>query len=355
MAAQAVQPKTERTQRQQISGFARRNALQIGIVAVLVVIWVFLMIAAPTTFQSKEIYGALMSTVPYYGVIALPLTLLVIAQEIDLSFGSIMAISVVGYLETFNATGSPLLALIACLLVGLVCGLINGAIVVGIGIPSLIATIGTQFFFAGVALVITNAKGGSLLAAQAASPVLNSLLVGKLFNFIPAQFLWMVLIGIAMWIVLNRHRFGAHIYLIGDNNNSARLMGINVNQRRVMLFALVGVASAFAGLLATLAISFFYPTLGSGYLLQTLAAVFLGGTPVLGGVGTILGTFVGCFIIGAIEPGTVAIGLTGFYTQLIYGLIIVVSVGMHTVIRRGTRVSYRMILAPFKMLRDLTR
>ena len=74
--------------------------------------------------------------------------------------------------------------------------------------------------------------------------------------------------------------------------------------------------------------------LGDGYLLKTLAAVFLGGTSVLGGTGTILGTFIGCFIIGAIEPGTVAIGLTGFWTQLIYGMIIVVSVAMHTILRQ---------------------
>ncbi len=227
-----------------------------------------------------------------------------------------------------------MLALIVCLLVGLLCGLINGFIVVRIGIPSLIATIGTQFFFAGVALVITNAKGGSLLTAQQTAPLLNTLLVGKLFGFIPAQFLWMIIFAVVMWVLLNRHRIGAHVYLIGDNTNSARLMGISVDQRRVLLFAVVGVASAFAGLIASLSISYFYPTLGTGYLLQTLAAIFLGGTPVFGGVGTILGTFVGCFIIGIIEPGTVAVGLTGFYTQLIYGLIIVVSVGMHTVLRR---------------------
>ena len=338
MTTQAEQPiqqvKPTATQRQQVTGFLRRNGLQVGIIGVLLVIWLFLIVAAPTTFLSKEIYAALMSSVPYYGVIALPLTLLVIAQEIDLSFGSIMAISVVGYLEVFSATGSPVLALIACLVVGLLAGLLNGFIVVRIGIPSLIATIGTQFFYAGVALVITNAKGGSLLAAKTADPNLNSLLVGKLFGFLPAQFLWMVIIAVAMWILLNRHRFGAHVYLIGDNNNSARLMGINVDQRRIMLFALVGVAAGFAGILASLSVSYYWPTLGSGYLLQTLAAVFLGGTPVLGGVGTILGTFIGCFIIGTIEPGTVAIGLTGFYTQLIYGLIIVVSVGMHTVLRR---------------------
>ncbi|HVU14663.1 MAG TPA: ABC transporter permease [Phototrophicaceae bacterium] len=323
----------------------RHNGLQVGIIGVLVIIIVFLMIAAPKAFLQPDIYGALMATVPYYGIIALPLTLLVIAQEIDLSFGSIMAMSVVGYLETYNfavahglGSASALIALIACLLVGLLCGLLNGFIVVKIGIPSLIATIGTQFFYAGVALVITNAKGGSLIPTQQTAPLLYNLLVGKLFGFIPAQFLWMIVVGIAIWILLNRHRFGAHTYLIGDNATSARLMGINVNQRRVMMFALVGVASAFAGIVNSLGILYFYPTLGSGgFLLQTLAAVFLGGTPVLGGVGTILGTFVGCFIIGVIEPGTVAVNLTGFYTQLIYGLIIVVSVGMHTLVRRGAR------------------
>src|SRR5664279_2481767 len=194
MATRLVEAKPPRTQRQQINGFLRRNGLQVGIIGVLLLIWLFLIVAAPKAFLSKEIYGALMSTVPYYGIVAIPLTLLVIAQEIDLSFGWIMAMSVVGYLEVFNATGSPILALIGCLLVGLICGFINGFIVVRIGIPSLIATIGTQFFFAGVALVVTNAKGGSLLAAQKAAPALNSLLVGKLFDFIPAQFLWMVLI-----------------------------------------------------------------------------------------------------------------------------------------------------------------
>jgi len=100
------------------------------------------------------------------------------------------------------------------------------------------------------------------------------------------------------------------------------------------MFGLVGLASAFAGIITTYDIGTFFTSLGDGYLLQTLAAVFLGGTSVLGGTGTILGTFIGCFIIGAIEPGTVAIHLTGFWTQLIYGFIIVVSAAMHTVLRR---------------------
>jgi simple sugar transport system permease protein len=158
--------------------------------------------------------------------------------------------------------------------------------------------------------------------------------VGKTFGYIPNQFIWMVIVGVASWVILNRTRLGAHIYLIGDNEKSAELMGVNTRRTRVMVFVMVGMASAFAGVLASLHVSYFWPSLGDGYLLQTLASVFLGGTSVFGGVGTILGTFLGSYIIGAIEAAIVAIGLTGFWTQLIYGLVIIVSVSMHAILRR---------------------
>lgn len=111
-------------------------------------------------------------------------------------------------------------------------------------------------------------------------------------------------------------------------------MGINTGRTRIMAFVLIGIVSAFAGVVASLHVTYFWPSLGEGYLLRTLASVFLGGTSVFGGVGTIFGTFIGAFIIGAIEAATVAIGLTGFWTQLIYGLIIVLSVIMHTYLRK---------------------
>ena len=96
----------------------------------------------------------------------------------------------------------------------------------------------------------------------------------------------------------------------------------------------MGLVAAFAGLLYSFYVAYFWPSVGDGYLLSTLAAVFLGGTSVFGGTGTILGTFLGAFIIGTIEAGTVAVGLTGYWTNLIYGLIIVLSVIMHTYLRK---------------------
>jgi len=329
---------TTPTLARQFARFVRRYRLQFGIVGVLVLMWVFLIIAGPRTFLNKEIYISFADSVPYYGLMALPLTLLIIAREIDLSFGSIMAVGVMCFLSVFNATGSPILGLVACLLAGLGAGLLNGIIVVRFGIPSLIATIGMQFFWRGAVLVLTQVSSNLPLApAVAVDPVLRELLVGRIFGVLPAQFIWMIIIAIGTWILLNRHRLGAHVYLIGDNPNSAALMGINVGQRRIMIFGIVGVAAAFAGIVTSYSVGSFFTSLGSGYLLPTLSAVFLGGTSVLGGTGTILGTFVGCFIIGAIEPGTAAIGLLGQWMQLIYGFVIVVSVGMHTLLRRGSR------------------
>jgi simple sugar transport system permease protein len=175
-------------------------------------------------------------------------------------------------------------------------------------------------------------KGYSLTAAR--DTLVYQLLVGKIGEYLPMQMVWLVIITVGSWVLLNRHKFGAHVYLIGDNEKTSRLMGVPVSRTRFLVFALVGAAAAFGGILATLQVAYFWPSLGEGYLLRTLASVFLGGTSVFGGTGTILGTFIGSFIIGAIEAAIVAVGLTGFWTQFIYGLIIIVSVSMHAVLRR---------------------
>lgn len=315
-----------------LSKFMRHNGTQLGIFAVFIALWLVFILAAPDTFLASNIYWAFMSTIPFFAISAMPLTIAVISGEIDLSFTSIMAIGMVIFILIYNATGSIWLAFIGSLVTGIVAGLLNGVIVVMFGIPSLVATIGTQFFFRGLALVLSEGKSGSLVYTK--ESILHPLLVGKIGGVLPMQFVWLVIITILCWILLNRTKFGAHVYLIGDNSESAALMGVNTVRTRILVFILVGVISAFAGVLASLYVTYFWPSLGEGYLMKTLASVFLGGTSVFGGIGTIFGSFLGAFIIGAIEAATVAVGLTGFYTQLIYGLIIVISVSMHAFLRR---------------------
>jgi len=329
---EAVQPYEEQFS---LARFARSNGAQLGILGVFFLLWTIFIVSAPETFLSPQIYLAFMSTIPFFAIMAMPLTVAVIAGEMDLSFTSIMAIGMVGFMMVHDATNSILLAFLAALLTGLFAGFLNGVIVVQFGIPSLVATIGTQFFWRGAVLVLSEGKNGSLL--YAGESLLHPILVGKIGGVFPMQMIWLVIVTVATWVLLNKHRFGAHVYLIGDNEKSARLMGINAGRVRILVFSLVGIVSAFAGVVASMYVTYFWPSLGDGYLLRTLASVFLGGTSVFGGTGTILGTFIGAFIIGAIEAATVAIGLTGFWTQLIYGLIIVASVTMHSYLRRSLK------------------
>jgi simple sugar transport system permease protein len=312
--------------------------MQVAIVCVLLVLWLFFLWRAPLTFGSYEIYNALMSTTPYYALMAIPLTLVIIAKEIDLSFPSIMAWGMAVYsviylsLSQTNPTLGVWLGFFACLLAGLMAGFLNGVIVVRLGIPSLVATLGTQYFWRGLVLVVTNGQGIGMTPVK--STILYPLLVGRVGGLIPAQFIWMIIFAVVTWFFLNRHRFGAHVYLTGDNTDSARLMGVNVNRTKILTFAAVGLAAAFAGFVVSVGVLFLWPTLGEGSLLNTLASVFLGGTSVFGGTGSVFGTFVAAFIIALINPGIVAAGWTAYWTQVIYGAIIVVSISLQAVIRR---------------------
>jgi simple sugar transport system permease protein len=141
--------------------------------------------------------------------------------------------------------------------------------------------------------------------------------------------IWGMLFAVIATLLFNYHKFGSHICCIGDNPESAREMGIHVNRTKIYAFALVGLASAFAGVLSTLINTTFWPTTGDGYLLPVLAAVFVGGTPTWGGVGTVPGAVIGAFIVGFIETGVIAAGLTGYYTRFFYGLIIILSLISH--------------------------
>lgn len=315
--------------------WARRNGIQLGIVGVALIVWLFFLIGSPRTFLSYPIYNAFMSTTPYFAIMAIPLTLVVITGEIDLSFPSITAWGMAIYAIAFQLTGNVWLAFVASLAAGLFAGLLNGVIITKIGIPSLVATIGTQFFWRGAVLVMRAGNGESLVPSKGTA--LDQILTGRVFDRIPMQFIWTIIIAIVVWFLLNRHRFGAHVYLVGDNEDSARLMGVNVDKIKILTFVIVGVAAAFSGLIQSLDVSYFWPTVGEGQMLNTLASVFLGGTSVFGGAGTIFGTFVASFIIGAINAGIVAAGLTGMWTQLIYGLIIVLSVGVQTVVSNKLR------------------
>ena len=315
-----------------ITAFTTTWASQIGITVAFLALWLAFIVLAPSTFLSNRIYLAFAQTTPYFAIVALFLTMVIIAGDIDLSFPSEMALGMVGFTFVWQATGSVELGILAALLVGALAGLFNGLIVTYIGIPALVATIGTQFLFRGLTLVLVNGKSYALVTASTSSTY--DLLVGKLGGVVPMEFVWLLVLAVVAWVLLNRHRLGQNAYVIGDNGLAAQLMGIPIRRSRILLFVLVGVAAALAGAMNSLQIVNFYPTMGDGYLLPTLAAVFIGGTSVFGGRGSVYGTFLGAFMIGAIQAGIVAVGLTDYYTNLIYGAVILAAVAVHALLQR---------------------
>jgi simple sugar transport system permease protein len=331
-SAVEAEPSSPPAKTKWFSRFLRKWSLQIALTLVALLIWAFFLWRAPTTFSSFAIYNSLMLTTPFFALVAIPLTLVIIIKEIDLSFTSVMAWGMAAYELILLATHNVWLGFLACLLAGMLAGLLNGLIVVNLGIPSIVATIGTQFLWRGVVLVATNGQGSGM--SEVKTTILYPALTGKIAAIIPAEFVWTLIFAVVVWFFLNRHKFGAHVYLSGDNADSARLMGVNVGRTKIITFCLVGVAAAFSGFMVSEQLLFFWPTLGDGYLLNTLASVFLGGTSVFGGTGTIYGTVVAAFVIALINPGIVASGWLAYWTQLIYGFIIVASVALQAVLRR---------------------
>ena len=309
----------------------RTWASQTGITVAFALLWIMFMILAPDTFTRDLIYKSFGQTIPYFGITAMMLTMVIVSGDIDLSFPSVMALGMVGFVWAWDATDVMLLGVIGAIGVGAAAGLFNGLVITLVGLPSLVVTIGTQFLFRGLTLVLVG--GSSFALSSTRGDPVRELLVGKPFG-IPMELVWFLAITILAWLLLNRHRLGGNTYVIGDNAQTAALMGVPIRSTRIILFMMTGIAAAIAGMMMSLQVVNFYPNLGSGLLLPALAAVFVGGTSVFGGRGSVYGTFIGALMIGAIPAGIVAAGLTDFWTQAIYGAIILIAISIHAILQR---------------------
>lgn len=308
----------------------RRHKLDISIFGVMALVFLIFLIGNPKVFLGLDIYYSFMSTIPLFGLMALSMTFVVTLGLIDLSFASVVALGAWMFGTVFQWSGSVWVALIAALTAGFIAGSVNAFLIVKINIPSLVATIGTMFFFRGLANVLAQGNGISLVDTE--GTFLYELLVGKIGDILPMQFVWFIIIGIFLSMLYKRHVFGAHVLCVGDNEASAEMMGINVSRIKAIVFIQMSVMAAFCGVLASLEVTYFWPTMGEGTLLTTLAAVFIGGTSVYGGKGTMWGTMAGCLIIGSLEAGIISIGLSGFVVKLVFGLIITLSVSLYAVL-----------------------
>ena len=298
------------------------------ITAVLLLLVALFMLIAPEVFLSYRIYMSFLANVPPLLVLAAGLTLLIAAGEIDLSFPSIVALS--GWVLAYfiHDLHAPWLGLILALAAGTFVGWLNGILVARVGIPSIIATLATQFLWGGLTTVFS--QGLSYSLADIDELFVWTLFVGRI-GPLPVQCLWALGLTVCLWFVLNRRRFGEHLLFIGDNVKVAEIVGVNTRREKTRAFALMGLLAAFASVLLTLENQNFFNTQGAGYLLEVMAAVFIGGTSVFGGRASLVGTVAGSFIIIMVEAGIVATGLQGFWVRAVVGVVFLAAVVGHLI------------------------
>jgi ribose/xylose/arabinose/galactoside ABC-type transport system permease subunit len=228
----------------------------------------------------------------------------------------------------------PFLGMLAAIAMGLFLGFCVGWLVVYANLSSLIATLGMNFMLRG--LIQINTEGRSIALVSLPKSAAYKVFASDFYG-IPMQMLWAVLFVLICSLIYNRHRFGMRVHIAGDNPDAAQQMGIDVKRVRLQSFVLVGFGAALAGVFAVFINYTWYPTSGESYLLPGLASVFVGGTAPWGGIGTIIGSAIGGFTVSFIQTGVVGVGLSGFFVQFFYGLIIILSLLGH----RWNQVRYR--------------
>jgi ribose/xylose/arabinose/galactoside ABC-type transport system permease subunit len=299
----------------------------VGAGVFFVIMMTIFVIASPKVFLDVGIYSAVLLSLPGFIILGLGLVFVTVSGESDLSFPSIVPLCGLAYSVTFKALNQNFfVAVFAALVVGVVCGWINGLLVTRLGLSSLITTLGMNFALVGLTHVLN--RGEIRIFSEYDDSKIRHAIVGA-WGPIPSQVFWAAGIALFLGLIFHRHKYGIHAHIAGDNPEAGRAMGINIERTKTIAFIIVGVCCAIAAVIAILLNSTYYATMGEGLLLPVLAGVFVGGTPVGGGRGTIGGLLIGAATVVFIQTGVVAIGLDGYYTSLGFGVVIVLSLLGH--------------------------
>lgn len=291
-----------------------------GIILFFIIILAVLAFTAPNFLTVTNLVNVVRQS-SIIGIIALGMTFIMITAGIDLSVGSVVGLAGIVFALLAPATGNafwiPLLVGVA---VGLLVGFLSAALVVWGKILPFLATLATMAIARTAALVITDGQVVSNLSPPA--EWLGSGFIGP----IPVPVLLFVVAAIVCEFVLSRTKFGSHVYAVGGNEESAKKVGISVSRVLFTVYLIGGGLAALGGLVLTARLNGAAPVAGTGYELQVIAAVVIGGTSLFGGVGTIRGTVLGVLLLGVVMNGMNLLGVSSYFQQGVQGVILVLAV-----------------------------
>jgi simple sugar transport system permease protein len=300
-----------------------RGALEIGVIFVLVQIGcIAYYLANPDSFPylTKANFNVLSQSVPVLAILAMGAGILIIAGEFDLSLGANFTFCALVFARWYQGGNNALVCIGLALVVGVTIALINGFVTTRFRIPSFIVTLGALLFWEGAALYYNQANA----TVMTPSATLKTVFTGEL-GFFRGQALWMLGVGILLWLLIHRHRLGNHIFAVGGNPAAAKAISINPTRVKIIAFGILGACAALAGVLTAIRTGSVVPGSGRGLELQAIAAAVVGGVALSGGKGSVLGMVLGAGLIYTIQDIILLSGLDAFYLQLFVGLIIVVA------------------------------
>ena len=301
-------------------------------VFIALVLLVAAMVIFADGFATSSNLLNLLRQAAFNGLIAFGMTLVILSDGIDLSVGSVFALAAIICAELVMSGMNAALAVLIALVAGTALGLLSGFLVAKCRLQAFIATLITMTAYRGLAYIITDGKPISRLAESAASGSFFFKALGKgnvlLFETIklPIPALILLVAFLAVWFILTKTTFGRRIYATGSNAKCANLVGVNTAKIKIACYSISGFLSALAGLLMISRLDSAQPTLGSGYELDAIAAVALGGTSMSGGRGKITGTIAGVLIIAVLNNGLNIMNVSSYYQEVIKAVVILVAV-----------------------------
>ncbi|KQT64442.1 MULTISPECIES: ABC transporter permease [unclassified Aureimonas] len=288
-------------------------------------------------FFSLQTLNFILQQVTIVGIIGVAQTLIILTAGIDLSVGAIMVLSSVVMGQFAVNLGLPAPLALACgVAVGTVCGFINGLLVARLKLPPFIVTLGTWFIFLSVNFIYSANETIRAQAVATEAPLLQ--LLGTTFKIAGATFsygaVFMVLLVLVFFYILNNTAWGRHVYAIGDDQDAARLSGISASKTLVSVYAVSGLICGLAGWALIGRIGSISPTSGAEANIQSITAVVIGGTSLFGGRGSVFGTLIGALIVGVFAMGLRIWGTDPQWTQLTVGALIILAVAADQWIRK---------------------
>lgn len=314
--------QTGNTQEIKKSGFDYKEFIsKLGPLLALIVLIIFVSILSPSFLSITNLMN-LMRQVSINALIAFGMTFVIITGGIDLSVGSVLALSSALMGGMIIGGIDPIIAMIAAVVMGFVLGAVNGLLITKGKLAPFIATLATMTIFRGATLVYTD---GQPLTGLGETFIFQFMGRGYFFG-IPFPIIITLVAFAILYVLLHKMSFGRKVFSIGGNEKASFISGVKIDKVKIFVYGISGMLSALAGIILTSRLNSAQPTAGTSYEMDAIASVVLGGTSMSGGKGRVFGTLIGALIIGTLNNGLNLLGVSTFYQQIVKGIVIIIAV-----------------------------